>query len=140
MKMKTPEYFDRTWTFFEVMSGQPLSVREAYPSGATVTIKKQSDGRFNMAWHDNQRQQHLLSDLQYENGFLTGKGIKDPGTGLAWRIRIEVLMTPLGDANERDRIQGTVQYDGPGTEGNLTGTWGAESPPKPDPDHPGKPS
>jgi hypothetical protein len=139
MKMKTPEYFDRNWTFFEAVSGQPLSVGQAYPSGVTVTIKMQGDGDFNMAWDDNQRKQHLLSGLQYENGSLTGKGIKDPGTGLSWRIRIEVLpMTPVGGANERDRIQGTVFLDGPGTEGNLTGTWGAESPPKPE-HHPGKP-
>lgn len=128
--MKTPDYFSRTWTFLEALSGPP-SVYKAYPSGTAFGIEQQPDGTFKMTWIDGERQRHVLSGLGYENGSLTGTHIQDPVTGLFWRIRILDLLTPLGGSN-RDRIQGIVSSADSGAEGNLSGTWGAESPPKPE--------
>ena len=123
--MATPEDFCRTWTF---NGSEGPRAQDAYPIGGRIAIGKQAGGNFMLAWTDQGRELHVLTDLAlHELGYLFADGSRDLATGKTWHIKID-----LSKSSERDSIAGTVFSANPIHEGNLTGNWGADAPPNPD--------
>lgn len=125
--MATAEYYCQTWIFNEASGFK--TVTQAYPLGNTVTIGKQIGGKFMLAWADLQDVLHVLGDLTLDvDGCLVGSpsGTMDLYTGSLWAIKISAK-------EELRQIRATVSpincHDC--VEGNLTGAWGAETPPRP---------
>lgn len=123
--MARPEDFCRTWTFKNAPE-----VQKAYPEGGTVTIGRQYEEgkqKFMLAWTDMDGDLHVLTELTlHEHGYLhAAEGSPDLATGRKWRIRIY-------HSNNTDHhvIEGTVAPADPIHEGDLSGNWGAEAPPR----------
>lgn len=131
--MATAEDYCRIWAF---IGCEGPDAHQVYPEGRTVVIERQPEERFKLTWTGTDKE-HLLDGLTLdESGHLIGNDIPDGATGTRWNITIQ-----LSNTWKRNLIQATVKAVGRvGVgDGDLSGTWGAEAPPKPDPDH-GKPS
>jgi hypothetical protein len=133
--MTTPEDFCRTWIF----RSEDPSVQKAYPDGSTVVIGGQFEEegklKFMLAWVDRDRELHVLTDLTLDAlGKLAASASQDLATGLKWSISI--AYTPA-TADEPAIIKAEVGPAFLHSEGDLSGNWGAEAPPR---DGDGQPS
>jgi hypothetical protein len=118
------EDFCRTWTF---NGSEGPRAQDAYPIGSRIAIGKQAGGNFMLAWTDLGGELHVLTDLTlHERGYLISDGSRDLSSARIWSIRIDLVRS-----SERDTIVATVLPADAGVEGNLTGNWGADAPPKP---------
>lgn len=101
--------------------------KDTYPPGNQLLIGESEPGNYLMAWADKEGAVHVLSGLTLEKtSFLSAAQSKVVGGG---RFVDVTISTALGGKGF-DSIAGAVKEDGFG-EGNLTGNWGAEGPPRP---------
>jgi hypothetical protein len=122
-EMSTPEeYYCRIWTFIQSNGGPKAEV--AYPIGSTMAIGKQPGDRFMLAWTDAELVLHVLTDLTLQEGNLIAVGSRDLATDAKWTITIQ------NPGDGKPTIVAMVSKANSSNEGDLSGNWGAEAPPR----------
>lgn len=119
--MSTPEYYCRIWTF--TGSNGPKA-QVVYPDRGTMAIGKQPGDRFMLAWTDMDQVLHVLTDLTLQDGNLVAVGIPDLATNDKWTITIQ------NPGEGKPTILAAVSKANSSNEGDLSGNWGAEAPPR----------
>ncbi len=110
-----------------VFSVKDNSNPDMYPPGNELLIGQDEAGKFLMAWTDKEGQVHVLCGLVEADGAMLHAGqarvVSDGG-----QVNVTISTAfPPGEV----RIVGAVEVKGDIGEGNLTGNWGAEGPPRP---------
>ncbi len=113
------------WAF----SAKDNSNLDMYPPGQELLIGQDESGKFLMAWTDKEGHVHVLSGLGEADGAMLRAAqatvVSDGG-----QVNV-TLSTAFQSAGGVRTILGSVEAGSGIGEGNLTGNWGAEGPPRP---------